>query len=255
MVSNFYRIFKNKKSMFIIWFIILIPFIDLIQLLISQKTFGVNYHPAFSFFLAGSTQGHIGQIVLLWFLPIYFLILCSDEYIQEVKNGYNRIIISKLGQNVYFRTKLFISFIVPCITMFISLTINLIFSYIIFKGGAFSKGFFERDTSSNLLTDFSQQHPFITAFTFLLIVCFFSGLVGVLGASACLVFPDRRYAYPIAYFIWFILIFVKGSVMNIFQPFTEYDIDDLLPILIIDILLLLVIPLLTYIYKIKRDEF
>jgi Protein of unknown function (DUF2705) len=135
--SHLLRIYKNKKSMVVFWIIILFPFIDLLQLYLVKLKWGTDYHPAIAFFLAGSSEGHIGQILLLWFLPIYFLVICTDDYIQDVQCGYNTIVISKFGKRSYIRNKLIISFIVPFITMFIALTLNLVFSYILFTDGTF----------------------------------------------------------------------------------------------------------------------
>nr|AAA22587.1 type-II membrane binding region [Bacillus subtilis] len=36
-------------------------------------------------------------MILLWFLPLYFLLLCADDSIQDYKTGYHYILISKVG--------------------------------------------------------------------------------------------------------------------------------------------------------------
>ncbi|PAF36238.1 hypothetical protein CHH58_13385 [Terribacillus saccharophilus] len=254
MLSDFFRIINNKKSMILIWVIILVPLVDLSQLLLVKLNLGEDYHPAFAFFLAGSSQGHISQILLLWFLPVYFLIICTDNYIEDLKYGYNHILISKMGKNKYIRNKLVFSFITPFITMFLALLINLLFSYILFWGGTSSLGIFEMDIEGNTLWELSVQFPLLTNLSYLLLACFLTGLSGLLGASASLIFPDRRYAYPITFFIWFSLVLWEDSIMNLFQPFTEFDFDYLLPTLIRDLVILLIIPLIVYLYKVKTDE-
>jgi hypothetical protein len=110
------------------------------------------------------------------------------------------------------------------------------------------------DMTENSLWLLSTQQPLITDIIFLLIACLFTGLAGMLGASASLIFSDRRYAYPASFFMWFALVLWDDSIMNLFQPFTEYDFGYLIPTLVRDLIILLAIPIITYIYKVKVDE-
>lgn len=94
MESHIYRIIKNKLTIIIFTIIILIPCVD-ISLLLMTNT---EYHPAYAFFLSGTSVGHASQMILLWFLPLYFLLLCADDSIQDYKTGYHYILISKVGR-------------------------------------------------------------------------------------------------------------------------------------------------------------
>ncbi|MGP7817837.1 DUF2705 family protein [Niallia sp. 01092] len=253
MKSSFLRIYKNRKSMIFFWIIIFVPLIEVCFLYINKIKWGTDYHPAIAFFLSGS-GGHITQILLFWFLPIYFLIICSDDYIQDVKYGYNAIIISKVGKKIYIRNKFIMSFLVPFITMLTALVLNLILSYILFAGGTFSFGLFEMSFGDDLLHEFSLNNPFLTALSFLLNVSIFSGLAGALGASVSMIFKNSKYSYPAAFFIWFTLIILNNSLMNLFQPFTEYGFDDIIPAEIQYLLLLVLLPIFTFLYRVKTDE-
>jgi len=255
--SHLLRIYKNKKSMLIFWFILFLPLMDLAQLYNETLKLGVSYNPLIASFLTGSTQGHIGQMLLFWFLPIYLLIMCSDDYIQDTENGYNSILISKLGKKTYIRNKLLISFFAPGLTMLIALTLNLIMSVLLFttelEGSALSS-FFQTNWSGNKLADLSQSYPLTVYIVFLLNVSLMTGFAGLLGASISMIIPYRKYTYPLTFFVWFIQITLNNSIIGIFQPFTEYGFNNLLPILVRSLVILLMIPLISYIYKVKTDE-
>lgn len=239
--------------MILLWIIMFVPFLELSFLFLNKIKLGVDYHPAIAFFLSGS-GGHIPQILLFWFLPIYFLIICSDDYIQDVKYGFNAIMISKQGKRTYIKVKFIISFLVPFLTIFISLLINLLLSYVLFAGGTFSFGLFEMSFEDDLLHEFSLNNPFLTALMFLFNVSIFSGLAGTLGVSTSMIFPEKKYTYPAAFFIWFVLIILNNSLMNLFQPFTEYGFYDVVTSEIQYLTILIIIPIFTYFYKVKKDE-
>lgn len=69
MKNQFTYLINNKTTQGMFILILLIPCIEIVQLYIMLKPDAVNIHPAFAFFLAGSSRGHITQILLLWFLP------------------------------------------------------------------------------------------------------------------------------------------------------------------------------------------
>lgn len=59
MESHIYRIIKNKLTIIIFTIIILIPCVD-ISLLLMTNT---EYHPAYAFFLSGTSVGHASQMI------------------------------------------------------------------------------------------------------------------------------------------------------------------------------------------------
>lgn len=254
MKSHIYRILQSKKSFFILFIITMIPLIDTAQIYITEKQYGVNYHPAFAFFLGGMTRGHAIQILLLWFLPIFLLILFADDGIQDSETGYRKILISKIGKKRYLIEKMTTAFIVSFITIFISLCINFAVVNILFNGGTYNNGLSEIDIPQNLLYTQSMANPFITDFIYIFIASFISGLCGILCASVCFFFREKKYAYTAAFFTWFLLVLRKNSLMFIFQPFTEYDYDVVLPILGLAILVFITVPFILFIYEVKYNE-
>ena len=252
--SHFQRIVRNKISIIAFIILLLIPMFEIAQLLIYQQNSQETYHPAFAFFLSSSSIGHAPQILLLWFLPIYFLLLGADDAIQDYKTGYRNILISKIGKRRYFLEKIFTSFTISFISMFISLFINLILVSIIFAKGTFSKGLMEMKLDGNTLFNLSVAHPFVALTLFSIVSCILAGLAGTLGASTSLFFVDKKYAYAAAFFIWFLLVLNKQSLIYLFQPFTEFGFNVLLPIFLLAIGVLITIPLIVFFYGVKFNE-
>ena len=55
--------------------------------------------------------GHMFQSLLLWFMPIYCLVLTADDCIEDYNIGLKNVIISKIGKKKYVQTHLIKSYI------------------------------------------------------------------------------------------------------------------------------------------------
>ncbi|MFB1050001.1 DUF2705 family protein [Paraliobacillus sp. JSM ZJ581] len=245
---------RNKINITSFVVLLIIPMFEIVQLLIYQSNSEEVFHPAFAFFLSSSSIGHAPQILLMWFLPIYLLLMGADDAIQDYKTGYRNILISKVGRKTYFKEKILTSFIISSLTMFISLFVNFVLVSIIFANGTFSKSLMEMESSGNHLFSFSIAHPYIAIFLFTIISSFLAGLAGTLGASTSLFFLDMKYAYAAAFFIWFLLVLNKQSLVYLFQPFTEYGFDVLLPIFILVTSVVITITIAVFVYEVKYNE-
>ncbi|MBF2460878.1 hypothetical protein [Listeria welshimeri] len=239
---------KTTQGMFIL--ILLIPCIEIIQLYIMMNPNEIDIHPAFAFFLAGSSRGHITQILLLWFLPVLSLLLGADSSIQEYQTGVRNIIINKIGKKSYILQKLAISFILCFSTMFATLLLNFILVSIIFVDGTYKMGL-NGLGPLNPLFDFSIQNPYLADIGFGFIACLMAGMAGIIGTSASLFFLNKKFAYPAAFFIWFLMILPNKSIMFVFQPFTEYGFEIILPIFLVFSLIVLIIVGILYLYEVK----
>ncbi|WP_047980203.1 DUF2705 family protein [Ornithinibacillus contaminans] len=251
--SQFFRLYKNKLSRIIFFIILLIPCIEIVQLLLMKFTQGTEFNPAFAFYLAGSSRGHVAQILLLWFLPLFLLLLCSDDAIQDYKTGYKNILISKTGRKKYYLTKLLSSFLVSFFTMLITLSINFILVNLLFWNGTYTKGLTEIVLANNLLFNLSIEHPYLTDLFFTLLVCTLAGFAGVVGSSFSQFFNDKKYTYTATFFVWFLLVLKEKSLMFLFQPFAEYGFEVLMPILFLTLSVFIIIPLGVYIYEVKYN--
>ena len=192
----------------------------------------------------------MSQTILLWFLPLYLLLLGSDNAIQDYQTGIRNAFISRMGRKKYYLEKMITSFFIAFMTMFISLLVNLILVSIFFRNGMSNKGF---TVPNNFLFSISIEHPYLAVFFFSLICCILAGLVGLLGAGLSLFFLDRKYSYSAAFFIWFFLVLREDSLMYLFQPFAEYGFEVLIPILLIAITIFISIPALIFFYEVKYN--
>ncbi|MEZ0119068.1 UNVERIFIED_ORG: magnesium-transporting ATPase (P-type) [Heyndrickxia coagulans] len=253
--SHSYRILHNKLSLVCLLLIFFIPCVEIIQLLMTQIQFGDKWDPAFAFFLTGSSRAHGAQIVLIWFLPIYFLIAFSDDAVLDYKLGYRNVVVNKIGIKKYCAEKILGSFLFSFVTMLCSLLLNMILTKIIFNHGTYDKGISDFVGSSHSLLHYELAHPYITLVFFTLIFSIYAGLAGALGASFSLLFKDKKYAYAATFFVWFMLILRNQSLVFIFQPFTEYNnLHTSLPILFTTLAVLVVIPIIVFIVEVKFHE-
>ncbi|MCY8935671.1 hypothetical protein [Peribacillus frigoritolerans] len=250
---NFYRLLTNKKSLFIILLIVFYPIIDLILLNYQWKE---KFIPNQSVFLVGNSEGHMMQILFLWFLPIYLLIMVCENYIQDLSSGENNILILKLGKKKYFGSYLLFSFISSFSVTFLSLFFNFILSFIINMDGLQNPSAHISQKLLDLkpLLAFQLHHPTMTNLTFILISSFLVGILAVTITSICFIFPSRKYAYFLSFALWYLLIMGNKSILLIFQPFTEYSFSHLLHIFLQTIILFSCIICTSYVYKVKTDE-
>lgn len=252
--SHIYRIFHSRRSLITILLIILLPFSEIAQLLYFQANTGIHYHPTIAFFLSGTSIGHVSQIVLLWFFPIYFLLICADDSIQDFETGYFFILNMRVNKKTYFIEKVCTSFLISMLVMAISLIINFFVVLIVFRGGSDSNGLFEITFENNKLFDFSIHRPYLAVLFFSIIASYLAGICGALGAALSVFFRDRKFSYPAAFLIWFAFVLKKNSVMLLVQPFAEYGLDILIPTFISISVLFSLIILFIGIYEVNRHD-
>lgn len=261
--SEFMRIIKSTKGKVISVIIILLPLIDIMFNWYEDFTGYDGYenliyeglsHPSYASFLSGSSQGHIAQILMIWILPIYFLIAYSDSGVTDYKTGYKNFVFLRTSKKIYYKTKLIVSFIFPVIITLISLTINFIICNIIFQTGKSFNGM-EVDADSNgMLFKISYHNPIVSYIGYILIFALISGLVSVLAQSIALISKNTFITYPIVFFVWFLQIISKYSITYTIQPFIEYGINYFIIGLAICIVITLIPLIILYFVRIKADE-
>lgn len=249
--SHCSRIIKNPLSKIVLSVLIIIPIFDIIQILYEQRENPEKLIPYTALFLNGITTNHLFQIILLWFLPIYLLLIVGDDVIQDYDTGYRNILICNYGKKVYIQEKLLTSFIISFLAVFISLLINFILVHIVFIHGTYNMFDFE---PTNLVEKLGAEHPYITVVLFNFITCILAGLGGMLGTAFSMLFHNRKIAYASTTLIWFLLICKKKSLVFIMQPFAEYDFNILIPIFAKTLILIIGIVYTVYIFEVKNDE-
>lgn len=268
--SELYRILKSKRSVFFIVLMMLIPILDVI--INYYNTFNEYFthsefypngfpnrfilNPSFASFLSGSSRGHIAQMLLVWILPLYLLIIYCDSYIQDKHVGYNNIVFVKSSRKKIIHSKFIVSFLVPFAVSFISLAINFILANILFYGGTdfyslqnlVGRGVF------GAFFSFSITHPQLVYCIYILAYSIIAGGCGVFCTGLSFFVPYYKLVYPLAFIIWAVQIVSPFSITFAMQPFIEYGLDYIIPAIIIFFTSVIIIMLLSIKQKVGFDE-
>lgn len=208
-------------------------------------------------FLSAYSEGHIFQIILFWFLPIFMLLMYSDKVINEIKTAYVNTAIIKHNKKKYIYNKIKVGFLIGFCTIFIALTMNFILSFILFNGGEYTRFSNKNieELSSMSLRAWQILNPVITNYIYIVIVSFFSGICMIMTTLLSFVIGDKKIVYILSFFSWFILVTrSKNSLMFIFQPFTEFDLNYQINTFNQSIIYFLIISaILMYIVRKRRD--
>lgn len=132
----------------------------------------------------------------------------SSDFAYDKNTGFGNFIITRSGFNKYFISKVFSVFSAPFITVFLSLTVPLIYSVVKYSDSSprYTFGFImaEGEVFSNWFID----KPWLICFLMIFIVSLFAGMFALLGMGASL-FTNNRFVisvFPMAYFILCTLI-------------------------------------------------
>lgn len=255
MNSYYNRVLKNRKTLVFIGLIFLIPIFDTWKLL-RDLQFRPTLVPEYATFLAGRSMGHFPQIILIWFLPVFLLILCCDNYTKDYKTGYRHAVILRKSRSYYYKTTLFGNMILSFIVMFLSLLLNLFLVYLIFKNGKDFQGLDSGHIYGNKLLSFSMGNPIATNIIYIVIFSVICSLCAGLNTVISWIFPDIKFLYPISFMIWFVHILgdLSLSIVSVIQPFTEVKLADFWPIIIRFFITFILIILFGYFYRMRTDE-
>lgn len=265
--AELYRILKSWKSRVFILVIFLVPIWELLilikQIIIPQwpiewsERIRVLNHPAMASFLSGASHGHTAQMLLIWLMPIYVLLIYGDSYIQEKSCGYTGIIYSQYSRKKIIRTKFATSFLVFFGVFFMSMLLNFILANLIFMGGGRLRGF-EQSLAAGVLSPFevwSVQNPVAAYLISMVIYCVLAGCTGVMCCAVCYLFPSYKLAYPICFFIWFIQITMEPSIIYALQPFTGNTVIKVIFPLLRFFVIGLIVVLISWWREVRCDKY
>lgn len=226
MKMNYYikRTINNKLKLAVIILLMAYPLVDYIFLLFNIRNGGSVYHPGLCSFLAGNTNS-ITQVLLLWFLPLYLLLIAADDCIEDYHLGYRSLLMTKWGKHPYLGANIIKGFCFGFFVVFISLAINLVMTQITFAGGTFTP-FDKESIASTPSLSLAFQHPLWTNIKYILVTSLLSGIVGMGASAAALAIHNRFIVYPVVFLMWYIPFSFEKSIMLAIQPFTEYFIKD-----------------------------
>ncbi len=265
--SELYRVWKNKRILFITLFFLFISIIDIYFVwynsYLGPVAGGTNFkyelvpHPAFAAFLSGASEGHIGQMLIIWLLPIYLMFMMGDSYINERKYGYSSFRQSRIERNCMLKIDLIISFLFSFVMILLILLLNFILAVIIFHGG---KNFNDLQTYVGTkyigkVDSFQLMHPYNAYFVYTLMFSIITGLFSMICRAITWLVPNYAFVYPLSFFVWMIFIISPFNLGSLVQPFTgEFDLGKSL----ISGMLLLVVTITFvvsgYIKRARYDE-
>lgn len=247
MILKYYfkRIINNKIKLGVILLIFILPIVDIILMVKDIHLGGSVLVPNLASFLS-STLFNGAQILFLWYLPIYFLILTADDCIEDYHTGYKNILVSKWGKKKYFSINILKGFIFAFVVVFLSFSLNLIMTNIIFSGGTY---YLENENISE-----SLKNGLVINIAYILFVSFLSGIVSMGAVAVSMSVHNRYVVYPIVFILWYLPSCGTKSIILAMQPFTEYSIADLLPTVLLVIGINMVAAIGSYIKVIKYDK-
>lgn len=267
MYFEFYKTLKDKRRWLVVLLIILIPMIDLAMMCYGEFADYLQYSeyypngleprdlyaPAMGSFLSGTSMGHIGQMLLIWLMPIYIFLFYTDSYIQEKSYHYSTIYFSKTERKTVYRNKALMSFLFMAGINFVSLLLNHILAFIILHNGTNIEG----------MNPDSVKEPFLHwcltnleggYLIFLLSYCAMVGLYAVFCMNLAFIFHDRKIVYAIGIIAWIVMIMNRYSITYAMQPFIEYGLKYFLIAWCIVLGLVLISYCLVKLTWEKKDE-
>lgn len=176
------------------------------------------YAPDCAFFLCGNSVGigHIFQGLYLWLIPLYCLVISSNDCLMDQERGYDNILISRIGKRKMLYRLLIKNFILLSVLVFLSLSLNLLCVHLMFRGGKYNPS---EISALNVFTMFWTNHPLLNNFVHILITSIIYGIMGMFCCATSFYFRNRKTVYFVSIFFWLIEILKPGSLLLIFQPF------------------------------------
>ena len=255
MKSFFLRIIHDKIKLFFVIIILLLPVIQVVQVWTACYKIGLGfYSPPYATFtsLLGVAH-HILNKVLIWFMPLYMSLIFADTVIEDSETHLSNSEIVRRGKKIYIRTKVAGTFIMAFALILVSMLLNLVLCYIVFHNGKFI-GMDVGDSPENFLYNVSHAHPLLANIVFDIVTAFMCALIAAVGTSIALIAPNRKMVYSMTLIVWLIPMVLKRSLVFVFQPFSEYDFSDLIPIFLSVSVAYVLIIVCTVFWRLRDDE-
>lgn len=257
MKSELMKFFRSKKSKIVAFLFIgimildnVIIFKDYIRLGLEKSEYLKYTHATF---LAGASHGHLAQIIIFWFLPIFLLLLYSDKIINEIKSNEYIIEMVKKGKWKYVINKVSTGFVIGSAVMLVGLLLNLILSYILFKEG--QHGFISQ-YAHHPLRAWQNDNALLANIIYIISTSFFSGIMMSITVLLALVIKEKKITYIISFIVWFYLTLRrKFSIIHLFQLYTEYGLDNQSVVFVESSLYFIIIAVICYLIINKRRSY
>lgn len=225
--SHLKRILGNPIKVSILLLLLIFPSMEVFQLMQQLNGLELTRSIYTLFFLSGAGRGHLFQVIYLWLLPLYLLIIVGDDSCIDEKIGYKYALMGRAGKNKYLREKWRTSFGIAGVIMFVSLLFNVILICLVFNSRC-SDQYLTDNMQGTTLESIYISYPLWSYFAFMIIASIISGFLGLLGAVVSTTFRNKKYSYAIVLLVWLIFIVMDDSIMLVLQPYIEYPLDVLI---------------------------
>ncbi|OEG12890.1 hypothetical protein BCR25_05200 [Enterococcus termitis] len=222
----FRRLFSDKRSCFIFLLFFMLVLLDIFLL---YKSFG-GYVPNYSTFLAGNSEGHYAQMLLLWLLPIYLIFGTSSWLLSDFNSGNVLSVTARSSRKYYWKSYNQINFLYGFCLVFITMLINYMLVSVIFIKETTVPFLIEKSVNifdfKIFLTNsiyWELNYPVLSNFLHIIMVAVMAGCMSVIISTINIFTKSLYYTVFIVISIWYLLISFTPSIMVVFQPFTEYS--------------------------------
>lgn len=242
------RIVNNKAKLTCFCFFIFAMLYDLFERVRYIPVGGDAYVPGLNTFLAYTGSGFNFHALIFWLLPLWLMIIVSDDVIEDYIYGYKSVLISKKGKSRYAIDTLKKGFIFSFFVMFIPLIYNMLLSYVLFDGAQRTLGV---NIADYTWLKICMEHHILANFGYVFITSLLSGIVGCAGSGLAMAFHDRKIVYPISFALWFVVFIPDKSIMLAIQPFSEYGPSDALFVYLLAVIIHTTVAVFAYMKEIK----
>lgn len=260
--SELLRIKSSTRSKMVILLVMMIPMINLLEGIYWEYLIYFPFesmpnresmvHPCFHAFLSGVSDSQISQMLLIWLLPIYHLLVYSDEYLIDRNNNCFNLIRTRCNIKRILIMRFAISFFEGFFLVFISIMINFLLCFFLFYGGENFMGL--ESYSQNSGINMGINHPYYTYIAKVLMASLISGVLSMFCQSMTYIVKNIKYVYFSCSFFWIIQIISPYSITYCIQPYIEYGLNYRIPAFLLFAMASLIVIFIAYRYKVKNDE-
>lgn len=199
------------------------------------------------------------DMILLWFLMIWIYEMNGYITFWEYKTNYYTILISKIGFQKYFLTKIFKNFLIIFVGMFIICIISYFLSVFISIIGGIDYHLLLLDYKGDIDigTKFESTYPFTSLMMHYLIFSFMAGLFSTFINCMLFITKDMKVTLAISTLFGYILILGRQHIdfAILIQPFIlhEYNYMYKFDSFITITLIIIIFNIFTYFYLRRRD--
>ncbi len=226
----FERVFHNKTKRIIAIIALLLPLTSLYAIIRDVLIWQLpKPDPHYVTFLAGYS-GHFADRVYLWILPLYFLLIASEDTIEDHQKGYRLLMVERSGKKNYIRQKLMGSFWIGFLIMMGGILLDYLVLVILFHGATYRLIDLDGWKQSTFFM-MMWNHPVITNIVYGLMMSAITGLVAMTSTAIALVIKNRKIVYALSLALWIIITSFDDSIFLVIQPFQSFSLSYIARIL------------------------